>query len=336
VIAEIYYTCLFACAAPCDAIDPTVPIYWCPGCIQKPPGYWYSDDPVVGGVLAKTSNNSWGVVTPENRVLLSNTFFGDIQTALNDVTLKHVRASEPFERGGRRNVQSVFLQADGTRVKSGIMGFDGGFLVDRGVESSTTTMAARSGWTSAYSQRLDAAFVIGGSIGATPTSEMWVLPLGGAPYLLTIAGYSPVDTRAAVVSAADSALWVLDSPLAGANDRRLVRIDLAATTFQVVWSGTATTSWNKTWLVSERNGNILAVSKGPSTYCSLRLGATAFKLGTEAATLLRTDSGLLTGPPLIDGAGYQFVKRSGSAVSSTRVATLVDQSGGSPNIATCL
>lgn len=336
VVEEIYYSCLFACTPPCDTIDPTVPIYWCPGCVQKPPGYWYSEDPVVGGVLAKASNGSWGLITPENRVLLSSPFFGSLETALNDATLKHVRASEPFASGGRRNVQSVFLQADGRKVNSGVMAVDGQFLVDRGVESPTTTITARTGWTSAYSQRLDAAFVIGGTIGATPTSEIWVLPLGGVPYLLTVGGYAPVDARAAVVSAADGALWVLDSPLAGANDRRLVRIDLAAAVFQVVWSGTATTSWNKTWLMSERNGNVLAVSKGPSTYCSLRFGATPFKLGTEAATLKRTDTGLLTGPPLIDGAGYLFVKRSGSAATSTRVTTLVDQSGGSPNIATCL
>jgi hypothetical protein len=335
IVEKVYQSCLVSCGFPCDQIDPTVPIYWCPLCSHRPPGHQYDEDPLAGGILAKASNGSWGLVSPENQILMSGDFFDAIGGYLNDGDLVHVRGSEPFEGASWRKAQSLFLAVDGTTVEAAVIAQDGTLSVDRSVESSSTSMDGRSGFVTAYSQRLDTAFVIGGLVDDEPTDEIWALPLAGVPYLLDIGDYRPAEPRAAVVSASDSALWILDSP-AGDDDRRLVRIDLTARTFQEVWSGEASTPYPKSWLLSERNGDILIISRGSYNYCTLRYGAEPFKLGTEQARLMRSDSGLLTGPPLVDGAGYLFVTRSGSAVASTRVTTLVDQYGGYPDVAACL
>ena len=51
---------------------------------------------------------------------------------------------------------------------------------------------------------------------------------------------------------------------------------------------------------------------------------------------MRTDSGVLTGPPLVDRGGYQLVTRDGDSINSVRVPTLVDLSGGYPQVEQCL
>ncbi|MCA9595524.1 MAG: hypothetical protein KC776_19550 [Myxococcales bacterium] len=87
-------------------------------------------------------------------------------------------------------------------------------------------------------------------------------------------------------------------------------------------------------LKSRRKGVIF--SDASRSNCTLRFSATPFELGTESATLMRTDSGVLTGPPLVDRSGYRLVTRAGDSIVSLRFPSLVDQSGVPPQVEQCL
>ncbi|MBX3128058.1 MAG: hypothetical protein KF718_15145 [Polyangiaceae bacterium] len=344
--------CLDVCPSPCgNPIDPTFVLRWCPGCELRPDRWWYPSNP-HDLLLVKAQSGLWGAVAPDQRVLYLDDFIGpELHARWNDPALQYLPAAEPFATGGSTDAQGVFLRADAAGIDSRLVARDGRFQLDTRAggpflpsaadELAPAAIPPRAGHASVYSRRLGAVIVVGGAArrgrgnALVQTGELWIHPLDRPAFRLEIPEYRPAVVRAATVSAADGALWVLDSPAAGAPVRRLVRIDLFARTVSTVWRHPSKTSAYKTWLVADRDGSVLAFSNTTRGTCTVRFGATPFSLGGERALMQRLDDGLARGPMMVDRGGYQWVTSLRTAFTSVRLGLLRDESGGSPEVNDC-